>query len=198
MKRQGRRNKGASGREGQPRYLTAWRPGSPRAPGLRAEGGGGLRRMRAGVLRSPGCSPDVAQGGVAEAPLRPRDPPTTLSPGTYCSGKPQARPGPTLGLHPAPVRVGGLGLARRLAAGGLPVHVSLRGWACKAAGRAGCALLRECVRERAAGGCRREGGSGRASQPASDAGRPCRRRDRTSGLLPSGPLPRIGLRRGGG
>lgn len=108
----------------------------------------------------------------------------------------EARPGPR--GAPAPARVGGLGQARRLAAGGLPVRVSLRGWACKAAGRAGCALLRECVRERATGVCRREGGSERASQPASDAGRPCRRRDRTSGLLPSGPLPRIGLPRGGG
>lgn len=44
----------------------------------------------------------------------------------------------------------------------------------------------------------REGASRRASQPASDAGRPCRRRDRTRGLLPSGPLPRLGLPRGGG
>lgn len=101
--------------------------------------------MKASVLRASGCSPDVAQGGAAVAPLQLRDPPTTLGPGTYCSGKPQARPGLALGLHPAPARVGGLGLAlvRRLAAGGLPVRVSLRGWACKAAGRAGCALLRE-------------------------------------------------------
>lgn len=101
--------------------------------------------MKAGVLRASACSPDLAQGGAAVAPLQLRDPPTTLGPGTYCSGKPQARPGLARGLHPTPAWVGGLGLAlaRRLAAGGLPVHVSLRGWACKAAGRAGCALLRE-------------------------------------------------------
>lgn len=99
--------------------------------------------MKAGVLRASGCSPDVTQGEAAVAPLQLRDPPTTLGRGTYCSGKPQARPSLARGLHPAPARVGGLGLARRLAAGGLPVRVSLRGWACKAAGRAGCALLRE-------------------------------------------------------
>lgn len=61
MKGQERRNKGAGGREPQLRYLTAFRPGSPRAS--KDEGG-----CPEGLGLFPGRHPGRGSGGAPPAP----------------------------------------------------------------------------------------------------------------------------------
>ncbi|KAH0504147.1 Kinesin-like protein KIF9, partial [Microtus ochrogaster] len=86
------------GRERPLRYLTAWRPGSPRAPGLRAAGGGGLRVKKAGVLRGSGSRPGRGSGGAPPAP----GPAYNTQPWDllFREAAGEARPGPALGVHP--------------------------------------------------------------------------------------------------